>query len=285
MVSMRRLERWGLLATIAAACGACAGLLGLDQGVADLDGAVDAAGTEAASGPSDGAGTVSSEGAASRPDATDPGEAGDPIDAVDGSSNNESGASWGMDAAGVDAGGAPVDQGSSDGGALADAPDGEAPPPPQDAGSNQDAGTQDAGSTCTLTACADGCFDTSSDPDHCGSCSRSCPYGAHSEATCSGGACGLACTGGALDCDRNPANGCECSGAISNGALQCNANGTCGHVCEQGYVDCGGRVCSCGAGNRCLSDQTCGACRSALQPCGAASDCCSGTCGVNLTCL
>jgi hypothetical protein len=275
MVSLRRLERWGLLAAIAVGCDACSGLLGLDQGIADLDGGADAAGTEAAV-ASDGARNAFDEGVASRVDATDPREAGDAIDARDGASNDEPAGSWGTDAPGADAGGASGDDGGSDAGAGQDAPDAVAPPPPP---------PQDAGSSCTLTACADGCFDTLSDPDHCGSCTRSCPYGPHSEATCSVGSCGIACTGGALDCDHDPANGCECAGTVPNGAPRCNANGTCGHVCAQGYVDCGGQVCSCGAGNRCLSDQTCGGCRSVLQACGAGSDCCSGTCGVNLTCL
>ena len=68
------------MAAIAVGCDACSGLLGLDQGIADLDGGVDAAGTEAAV-ASDGAGNASDEGVASRVDATDPREAGDPIDA------------------------------------------------------------------------------------------------------------------------------------------------------------------------------------------------------------
>jgi hypothetical protein len=57
-------------------------------------------------------------------------------------------------------------------------------------------------------------------------------------------------------------------------------------VCDQGYLDCGGQACSCGgADNRCLSDGVCGTCRATLQACQAGTDCCSGSCGLSLTCL
>lgn len=49
-----------------------------------------------------------------------------------------------------------------------------------------------------------------SDPDHCGGCSLACPTGgAHQNATCIEGVCGLVCALGFTDCDHDPATGCE----------------------------------------------------------------------------
>ncbi len=100
---------------------------------------------------------------------------------------------------------------------------------------------------CAYTTCPNGCWDTANDPMHCGSCTKACPYGANSQATCTAGVCGQACL--------------------------------------HGYVDCAGQPCSCGGAQICLSNDTCGSCRAALQPCQVGSDCCSGSCGATLTCL
>ena len=52
-------------------------------------------------------------------------------------------------------------------------------------------------------------FDLSRDPDHCGSCERSCSY-EHGVAGCVQGECGLAgCEDGFLDCNERPDDGCE----------------------------------------------------------------------------
>jgi hypothetical protein len=135
---------------------------------------------------------------------------------------------------------------------------------------------------CPLTACPTGCYDTTSDPQHCGGCSTSCGAGPDSYAVCVHGGCGIACTAGALDCNGLTADGCECR-AIPNGNPYC-ASGACEHACEEGFVDCGGSRCSCGGGNVCLTGGTCGACRAHLQPCGANGDCCSNSC-VGSACL
>jgi hypothetical protein len=137
---------------------------------------------------------------------------------------------------------------------------------------------------CPFTACPDGCDDTGTDPQDCGGCAIACLYGPNSQPVCTGGVCGLQCTGGALDCDHQASDGCECA-PVPNGTLNCTATAGCGHVCDQGYVDCAGGPCSCGAGMRCLSDDTCGACRATLQPCQLGTDCCSGSCGASSTCL
>jgi hypothetical protein len=78
--------------------------------------------------------------------------------------------------------------------------------------------------------------------------------------------------------------GCTACSSVPNATLSC-AGGACMTMCDEGYVDCAGAPCSCGAGNRCLSDDTCGPCRATLQPCQVGSDCCSGSCGAALTCL
>ena len=77
----------------------------------------------------------------------------------------------------------------------------------------------------------------------------------------------------------------KCCKPVKNGTAICTGDGTCGHVCDQGYVDCAGDPCSCGGGQLCLSDDTCGACRATLQPCQLGTDCCSGSCGAGSTCL
>jgi hypothetical protein len=84
--------------------------------------------------------------------------------------------------------------------------------------------------------------------------------------------------------DRAADDVCACA-PVPNGTVNCTPTGGCGHVCDQGYVDCAGSPCSCGAGLRCLSDQTCAACRATLQPCQLGTDCCSGNCGPTSTCL
>jgi hypothetical protein len=225
MVRVRDLGRCGVLAAFASACAACAGLIGLDSGIA-ADGGVDASGAEAS--PSGGgvdAGGGAEDGR-EPPDRSETGvEAGAPSDA------------WI----------APLDEGAGDDQAAA-----------ADSAAAFDAHAPDAGASW------DAPEETSPPP---------APDG------------GGGCAAGALDCDHDAADGCECRGEVPNGALACNADGTCGHVCDQGFVDCGGHLCGCGAGNRCRSDGTCGACRAALASCGAGTDCCSGVCGVGLTCL
>jgi hypothetical protein len=63
----------------------------------------------------------------------------------------------------------------------------------------------------------DGCeIDLTTDPSNCGACMNACPFGPHSTAICTptpgGGMCGIACDPGYVDCDLNPATGCETPG-------------------------------------------------------------------------
>jgi hypothetical protein len=64
---------------------------------------------------------------------------------------------------------------------------------------------------CTgeLSCCDGACVDTQSSVDDCGACGVPCAP-AHATGTCSAGQCGLdACEGAWLDCNQNPADGCE----------------------------------------------------------------------------
>jgi hypothetical protein len=206
-------SRFLLLIAIAWSSSGCAGLLGLDQGSPDTEGGADAPdGTTAWPGDGfDGGEAIDAK--------TDTLGTADEASAIDSASESKDAAPLGDDA-----------------NAAAEAGDSGFPPPPPD-----------TGTPCALTTCGDACYDTSSDPDHCGNCTTVCPHGSNSKPVCT--------------------------------------NGACGQECDQGYVDCGGHACSCGAGNRCLSDGTCGTCRATLQACKTGSDCCSGACTLNLTCL
>jgi hypothetical protein len=248
---MRRAARIAPIAGIVAVSAGCAGILGLDAGVGD--------------GPDAGVDELPPLGEASRE-----------VD-VDGV---ESAAAQGDARGGSDGVGSTGDGAD----ALVTAVDSaDAIGPEVDSARTPDSSESSEGG-CPFTTCPDGCDDTETDPQDCGSCKNACVYGPNSQPVCTGGACGLQCTGGALDCDHQAADGCECT-PVPNGTVNCTATGACGHVCDQGYVDCAGSPCSCGGGLRCLSDDTCGACRATLQPCQLGTDCCSGDCGANAACL
>lgn len=75
-----------------------------------------------------------------------------------------------------------------------------------DAGGQQDAGSLDGGSDASpddaggdagcVTRCDGECTDTRSDPQHCGSCTRSCSAPPNGRAACDEGACGFVCDPG-----------------------------------------------------------------------------------------
>jgi alpha-tubulin suppressor-like RCC1 family protein len=75
-----------------------------------------------------------------------------------------------------------------------------------------DALTPCSGSLTCCTVNGEGiCVDTDTDLNHCGGCGATCAEVANAVGhTCSAGSCGLAdCIEPYLDCDGNPANGCE----------------------------------------------------------------------------
>ncbi len=91
---------------------------------------------------------------------------------------------------------------------------------------------------CSVSACgtrhkdcnaaaADGCeIDTFRDANNCGACGNVCPGGANAAGVCNVGKCQLACQASFLDCNGDPADGCE-----TNGASDTTNCGNCGNTC------------------------------------------------------
>jgi hypothetical protein len=153
------------------------------------------------------------------------------------------------------------------------------------------------------TLCDGACVDTTSDPDHCGSCGRVCSSQGTSEAPrCIAGSCIARCSSGLADC--GPAgsqtdDGCETD--LTTNDMHCGscANTCVGRTskleCDEGYCGCTVDT-SCGSGGSasCGSD---GICTCAGTACRRGETCivrgktpplcaCDGarTCGPNQTC-
>jgi hypothetical protein len=139
--------------------------------------------------------------------------------------------------------------------------------------------------------CLSGCVDPLVDPDHCGSCDP-CPASANATATCAEGLCGFACDTGFVDCDGNPANGCEADtlgdpATCGDCAQPCperfgTAAGCTGGVCT---YDCGGGLADCdgNATNGCEANTTsdplhCGSCSPCPARAGAVATCEASAC-------
>jgi len=167
----------------------------------------------------------------------------------------------------------------------------------------------------------DQCFDTLSDPQHCGDCLTSCTSGPNVDpagnSQCIAGQCQLACAATFADCDNDPKNGCESDLNIglpvavgsTGGLITVTHCGQCGvtcapdQTCRNGQCEClnGGQRCNslggcldtnndpahCGAcGNACGQNEICsnGMCVCSGVPCGGL--CCTGVCvGSGLLCL
>ena len=109
-----------------------------------------------------------------------------------------------------------------------------------DAGENASAACVEA--ACTRTCdegyddcdgdLANGCeIDLRTDPDHCGSCERSCPVGDFATRGCAMAECTFTCEEGHGDCDGDPASGCEVD--LRTDTDHC---GACGNACPEGLV-------------------------------------------------
>lgn len=70
------------------------------------------------------------------------------------------------------------------------------------------------------------CIDTRTDPQNCNGCGSICPSGPNSTAFCSASVCRIACAGASLDCNANPADGCEVDPTTNR--ANC---GRCGNAC------------------------------------------------------
>jgi hypothetical protein len=161
-------------------------------------------------------------------------------------------------------------------------------------------------STCALSACntgfadcngtaSDGCeVNTTSNVKNCGACNRGCSF-ANATATCGNSNCLLSsCNTGFVDCNNNPADGCEIN--ITNSATNCgscgkacnlaNATPTCvASSCAVGSCNTGFANCDGAAANGCEVNTTsdvnnCGGCAKPCAPAHATGACSASSCTV-----
>ncbi len=167
-----------------------------------------------------------------------------------------------------------------------------------------------ASATCTAGACqlstcdagfsncdgiaANGCESRTQDNvENCGACGIRCNVGGVARQSCTAGRCAVGpCADGYVDCDANPANGCEVR--IATDVAHC---GRCGGLCAfaGGAATCAGGLCVLGAcntgfrncdaiptngceANTTTSNDHCGACGSACTRTNAAAQCTNGQC-------
>lgn len=131
---------------------------------------------------------------------------------------------------------------------------------------------------CDADARTNGCeIHTAIDPNHCGTCTKTC---SGSTPNCSNGSCISACAAGTADCDGNTANGCETD--IANDGNHC---GGCGKTCTTSQYCSGGSCASCTNGHSDCDRSGANACEAATandpNNCGGCGTHCGsdGTCG------
>lgn len=122
------------------------------------------------------------------------------------------------------------------------------------------------GKDCTDDTCVSGkCNhvpDLNTDINNCGDCGKTCPPRLNSITACEGGKCSYKCNDGFVDCNNNPADGCEVNTNIDKSNC-----GSCGFSCDDN-IPCTEDKCENGVCTK-------------VDNCPDGKDCCYGTC-VNL---
>lgn len=101
--------------------------------------------------------------------------------------------------------------------------------------------------------------DLNTDINNCGGCGISCPPRQNSITACDGGKCSYKCIDGFIDCNNNPADGCEVN--TKTDKVNC---GACGFSCDDN-IPCTDDKCENGV---CIK----------VDNCPDGEDCCHGTC-------
>ncbi len=137
-------------------------------------------------------------------------------------------------------------------------------------------------------SCCDGsCIDTTSNPEHCGSCANNCKVANASGSTCSNSTCSYKCDSNYGNCDGDWTNGCEEN--LLSSATNC---GACGATCKghTGYSPtCNGGICSCEQladcantaipwADVCIVGGLCECSRNSYIPCPIGQYCCKQGC-------
>ena len=162
------------------------------------------------------------------------------------------------------------------------------------------------------TRCGDECVYLKNDSNHCGTCDNTCPgdQTLNFAAECNEGVCAIRCLNSRLDCDGNPANGCEvdwmedvnnclgcgkvCPAATQPGQEARCHGAVCVTPCDSTHLDCDGQSengCEvtvdihncyvCGAD--CTSGGiNIGECRADIRACAGGSSCPAGTLNCDL---
>ena len=154
----------------------------------------------------------------------------------------------------------------------------------------------DAGFADCNHLAVDGCeVNIGTDVGHCGACTTACGD-AHATASCTAGACALACQPGFGDCNGVNADGCEvdlettadhCGScgvacALLNDTPTCRS-GVCVPVCTAGFGDCDGNpVNGCETATS-ANVMDCGGCGHACVSTGGMATCAGGACGIVCT--